>query len=60
MVLVLNVIFSTARSTTFEMPFLQLFTNWKIFCILVKKNVLSICWILPCSAITKFPISECC
>ena len=38
MVLVLNVIFSTARSTTFEMPFLHLFTNWKIFCILVKKK----------------------
>ena len=38
MVLVLNIIFSTARSTTFEMPFLHLFTNWNIFCISVKKN----------------------
>ena len=38
MVLVLNVIFSTARSTTFEMPFLHLFTNCKIFCILVKNK----------------------
>lgn len=38
MVLVLNVIFSTVRSTTFEMPFLHLFTNWNIFCISVKKK----------------------
>ena len=27
-----------ARSTTFEMPFLHLFTNWNIFCISVKKK----------------------
>ena len=38
MVLVLNVIFSTVRSTTFEMPFLHLYTNWKIFCISVKNK----------------------
>ena len=34
----LNVIFSTARSTTFEMPFLHLLTNRNIFCISVKKT----------------------
>ena len=34
----LNVIFSISRSTTFEMPFLHLLTNWNIFCISVKKN----------------------
>ena len=57
----LNVIFSTARLTTFEMPFLHLLTNWNIFCISLKKtNVYTICWILPCSAITKFTISERC
>ena len=38
MVLVLNEIFSTVRSTTFEMPFLHLFSNWNIFCISVRKN----------------------
>ena len=38
MVLVLNVIFSTVRSTTFEMPFLHLFTDWNIFCFSVKKK----------------------
>ena len=38
MVLVLNVIFSMVLSTTFEMPFLHLFTNWNIFCISVKKQ----------------------
>ena len=27
----LNVIFSTVRSTTFEMPLLHLFANWNIF-----------------------------
>ena len=31
-------IFNGARSTTFEMPFLHLFTNWNIFCISVKKK----------------------
>ena len=31
-------IFHGARSTTFEMPFLHLFTNWNIFCISVKKT----------------------
>lgn len=25
-------------STTFEMPFLHLFTNWNIFCILIRKQ----------------------
>ena len=38
MVLVLNVTFSTVCSTTFEMPFLHLFTNWNIFCVLIKKK----------------------
>ena len=41
MVLKLNVIFSTVPSTTFEMPFLHLFTNLNIFCISVKKPTLS-------------------
>ena len=27
----LNIIFSTVRSTTFEMPFLHLFANWNVF-----------------------------
>ena len=40
MVLVLRIIFSTVRSTTFEMPFLDSFTNWNIFCISVKKPTL--------------------
>ena len=31
-------IFNGARSTTFETPFLHLFTNWNIFCISVKKK----------------------
>ena len=39
MVLVLNVVFSTVLSITFEMPFLHLFTNLNIFCILVKKRL---------------------
>ena len=34
-------IFDGARSTTFEMPLLHLFTNWNIFCISVKKTAFS-------------------